>query len=87
MRSRRPLLIILAVALAGIVVPRDANAQGAATRAPAPARTLDIYIADTEGGKAALYVAPSGETVLIDTRESRRARRRPHHGDARRPPG
>ena len=33
----------------------------------APQKTLDIYIADTEGGKAALYVAPSGETVLIDT--------------------
>jgi len=25
----------------------------------APQKTLDIYIADTEGGKAALYVAPS----------------------------
>lgn len=30
-------------------------------------RTLDIYVADTEGGKAALFVAPSGETVLIDS--------------------
>ena len=30
-------------------------------------KTLDIYVADTEGGKAALYVTPSGETVLIDT--------------------
>ncbi len=29
-------------------------------------KTLDIYVADTEGGKAALYVTPSGETVLID---------------------
>src|SRR6188508_3252475 len=53
MRSRRLLLIILALALAGIVLPGAADAQGAAWRAPA--RTLDIYIADTEGGKAALY--------------------------------
>lgn len=30
-------------------------------------RTLDVYVADTEGGKAAVFVAPSGETVLIDS--------------------
>ena len=30
-------------------------------------KTLDIYIADTEGGKAALYVSPSGETLMIDS--------------------
>ncbi|MEO8623632.1 MAG: MBL fold metallo-hydrolase, partial [bacterium] len=29
--------------------------------------TLNIYIADTEGGKATLFVTPSGETVLVDT--------------------
>src|SRR5690348_16309588 len=33
----------------------------------APAgKTLDIYIVDTEGGKAALFVSPSGESLLID---------------------
>jgi competence protein ComEC len=31
------------------------------------ADTLDIYDIDTEGGQAVLFVAPSGETVLIDT--------------------
>jgi beta-lactamase superfamily II metal-dependent hydrolase len=31
-----------------------------------PASTLDIYVVDTEGGKAALFVTPSGETALID---------------------
>jgi beta-lactamase superfamily II metal-dependent hydrolase len=67
MCSSKPLLIVLALALAGTVVPRAAGAQAAASRAPRPVRTLDIYVADTEGGKAALYVAPSGETVLIDT--------------------
>jgi competence protein ComEC len=61
MRSREPLLIALALSIG--LAPRTTDAQ----RAPAPARTLDIYVADTEGGKAALYVAPSGETVLIDT--------------------
>ena len=67
MRSRKPLLIVLALAFGGVVVPHPADGQGAASLAPSSARTLDIYIADTEGGKAALYVAPSGETVLIDT--------------------
>ena len=32
-----------------------------------PAKTLDIYVTDTEGGKATLFVSPTGETVLIDT--------------------
>jgi len=33
----------------------------------APQKTLDIYIADTEGGKAALWVTPSGQSLLIDS--------------------
>jgi beta-lactamase superfamily II metal-dependent hydrolase len=32
----------------------------------ATAKPLDIYAIDTEGGKATLFVSPSGETVLID---------------------
>jgi competence protein ComEC len=31
------------------------------------AKPLDIYFIDTEGGQATLFVAPSGESVLIDT--------------------
>jgi competence protein ComEC len=31
------------------------------------AKTLDIYLIDVEGGNATLFVAPSGESVLIDT--------------------
>ena len=54
--SRRALLLCLLGA-----------APLAAQGGSAGARTLDIYVVDTEGGKAALYVAPSGETVLIDT--------------------
>jgi competence protein ComEC len=30
-------------------------------------RTLDIYVIDVEGGNATLFVAPSGESLLIDT--------------------
>jgi beta-lactamase superfamily II metal-dependent hydrolase len=29
-------------------------------------RTLDIYFIDTEGGQATLYLAPSGQAVLVD---------------------
>ncbi|MGA2267521.1 MAG: MBL fold metallo-hydrolase [Bryobacteraceae bacterium] len=32
-----------------------------------PAETLDIYFIDTEGGLAALYVSPTGASLLIDT--------------------
>lgn len=32
-----------------------------------PAKTLDIYYIDTEGGLSALYVSPAGESLLIDT--------------------
>src|SRR5256885_11748130 len=31
------------------------------------ARTFDIYVVDVEGGNATLFVAPSGESVLIDS--------------------
>ncbi len=30
-------------------------------------KTLDIYFIDTEGGHSTLYVAPTGESILIDT--------------------
>src|SRR6202051_1346142 len=37
-------------------------------RAAAQTRTtLDIYVVDVEGGNATLFVAPSGESLLIDT--------------------
>jgi len=31
------------------------------------AKTLDIYFIDTEGGQATLFIAPGGQTVLVDT--------------------
>lgn len=51
---------LIAVALAATL------AAGLAAQTNA-ARTLTIYVADTEGGKAALFVAPSGDTVLVDS--------------------
>ena len=30
-------------------------------------KTLDIFVVDVEGGNAVLFVAPSGESVLVDT--------------------
>jgi competence protein ComEC len=31
------------------------------------AKTLDIYVIDTEGGKAMMIVSPSGQSMLVDT--------------------
>jgi beta-lactamase superfamily II metal-dependent hydrolase len=49
-------ILWLAVACVGIA------AVAAQSRA-----TLDIYLVDVEGGNATLFVAPSGESLLIDT--------------------
>ena len=43
------------------------TAAGVAPSAAQTRTTLDIYVVDVEGGNATLYVAPSGELVLIDT--------------------
>jgi beta-lactamase superfamily II metal-dependent hydrolase len=51
-------LAAAALAAAGVAVPL------AQTRA---AKGLDIYLVDVEGGNSTLFVAPSGESVLIDT--------------------
>src|SRR5678810_1489163 len=32
-----------------------------------PAAELNIYYIDTEGGQSTLFVAPSGESLLVDT--------------------
>ena len=37
------------------------------TLARQPSETLDIYVIDVEGGAAALFVSPSGESMLVDT--------------------
>lgn len=52
---------LTALCLVGVSVAAFAAAQ---TR---PAKTLDMYVVDVEGGNATLLVAPSGESLLIDT--------------------
>src|SRR5882672_2153003 len=38
-----------------------------ATAQTRTSKTLDIYVVDVEGGNATLFIAPSGESLLIDT--------------------
>lgn len=54
MRARFALALVIALALAPIAMR-------------AQRKTLDIYVIDVEGGNATLFVAPSGQSVLIDT--------------------
>ena len=58
MRGR---FLLLLAAFAGLTL------APAAPHAQAPRKTLDIYVVDVEGGNATLFVAPSGQSVLIDT--------------------
>ena len=58
MRASVALLSVLAVAMAF---------PAAQTRT---AKTLDVYVVDVEGGNATLFVAPSGESMLIDSGNS-----------------
>jgi beta-lactamase superfamily II metal-dependent hydrolase len=44
-----------------------AMAMAGAMLLPAQTRTLDIYWIDVEGGASTLIVAPSGESLLVDT--------------------
>ena len=50
--------------LAGLAA---AAAGGRAASAAPGGRTLEIYYIDTEGGQSTLFVAPGGQSVLIDT--------------------
>ena len=54
------------VAAAAIVVAALAG-ERRETLDAAQKRSLDIYVVDVEGGNATLVVAPSGESLLIDT--------------------
>ena len=59
--------LVAALASAPALSAQTPASPSGARRPAAPSTaTLDIYVVDTEGGKAALYVSPSGETVLID---------------------
>jgi competence protein ComEC len=55
-------LWLMAVAGLALVLPSAPERVAAQTRT-----ALDIYVVDVEGGNATLFVAPSGESLLIDT--------------------
>ena len=57
MKKRRALIVSLALVAAGTL----AGAQGGSTK------PLQIYVIDTEGGKATLFVSPTGQTALLDS--------------------
>ena len=59
---RKNMLLTAAAGLAALLV--QAGHDGAAAQGRT---TLDIYVVDVEGGNATLFVAPSGESLLIDT--------------------
>jgi len=56
-------VFLSALCLAASVGPHAQTQPAAAAKG----KTLDIYVADTEGGKAALFVSPTGQTLLIDS--------------------
>jgi len=47
-----------------LILVLSASLAVAQTKSP---KTLDIYVIDVEGGNAVLFVAPSGESMLVDT--------------------
>jgi competence protein ComEC len=54
---RKSIAFLVAVALSAALAAAQSQT----------AKTLSIYVVDVEGGNATLFVAPSGESVLIDT--------------------
>ena len=63
-----PVLIALALSLAGCASEAPSPvSEGAAT----PARPLEIYWVDVDGGAATLIVTPGGESILVDAGEDR----------------
>jgi beta-lactamase superfamily II metal-dependent hydrolase len=56
--------VLIAAAPAAQTPPPPSKGQPPPNRST---KNLEIYVADTEGGKAALFVAPSGQTVLVDS--------------------
>src|ERR1700681_449179 len=59
---RRNVLLTAIAGLAALLAQAGPDGAAAQTRT-----TLDIYVVDVEGGNATLLVAPSGESLLIDT--------------------
>jgi competence protein ComEC len=58
----RNVLLATAAGIAAFALQAGQDGAAAQTRT-----TLDIYVVDVEGGNATLFVAPSGQSLLIDT--------------------
>jgi competence protein ComEC len=58
----RNMLLVTVAGLAALIGQAGQDRAAAQTRT-----TLDIYVVDVEGGNATLFVAPSGQSLLIDT--------------------
>ena len=58
---RNSMLVTVATGLAALFGQAALDSVVAQTRT-----TLDIYVVDVEGGNAMLFIAPSGESLLID---------------------
>ncbi len=56
---KRAALFLIVAFVAGMPLA----AQGGAT----PSKPLQVYVVDTEGGKAALWISPTGQSLLIDS--------------------
>jgi len=61
MRTMTRAIAVLSALAVGVALARAQTAS---------VQTLDIYVIDVEGGNATLFVAPSGESLLIDTGNS-----------------
>ena len=62
MATRNPVVAKTLCIVLALMLPGVASSQTRGTQT-----TLDIYVVDVEGGNAVLFVAPSGESVLIDS--------------------
>ena len=58
----KTMLLATAAGLTALAFHAGQDSASAQTRT-----TLDIYVVDVEGGNATLFVAPSGQSLLIDT--------------------
>lgn len=63
---KRSFALLLLTVAAVVACPALQRAQGRAVQS-AGAKPLVVYVVDTEGGKAALYVSPTGQSLLIDS--------------------
>ena len=75
------LLTVLTVPTA--FMPAQGRNPATATKSGEPAKSLQIYVVDTEGGKAALWISPTGETLLIDSGNPGGRDTDRHHGGDR----